>query len=197
VVRSDLGRRRDTLRLRGAEGIHRLARREMQQVQRLLLVGRERQVALDHHALGHRGVPGEPELGRDRSFVHLPAAGERRLLAVEREPPAGDPVVLEGPPHQRRSDERPAVVAEAGGALLGELHHLGQLRAFLAASDRGEKAHRDRGFALRVLDQRAEHRGRVDDGIGVRHREQRAVATCSGRCGSGGDRLLVLPARHA
>jgi hypothetical protein len=114
-----------------------------------------------------------------------------------REPAAGDAVVLERAPHQAGRDDRAAVVAEAGGALLGELGHLGQLRALLAACDRGEEADRDRRLRLRVLDQRAEHRGRVDDRVGVRHRQDRAVAAGRGGRGAGDDRLLVLAARDS
>jgi hypothetical protein len=91
---------------------------------------------------------------------------------------------------------RPSSVKPAA-PLVGELGHLGQLGAVLAAGDRGEEADRNLRLGLRVLDQRAEHRGRVDDRVGVRHREDRAVAAGRGRGGAGGDRLLVLPARDA
>jgi len=121
-------------------------------MKRLPLVGREREVALDHHALGDRRVAGEAELGRDGALVHLAAAGERRLLAVEREPAACDLVVLKRPSHQRGSDQRVAVVGEPGRAMLGELDHLRQLGAFLTARDRREEADRDLGLMLGVLD---------------------------------------------
>ena len=47
------------------------------------------------------------------------------------------------------------------------------------------------------LDERAERRGRVDDRIGVRHREDRAVAARRRGGGAARDRLLVLAARRA
>ena len=93
--------------------------------------------------------------------------------------------------------DRAAVVGERGGAGVGELAHLGQLRARLALRDRGQEADRDLGLGPRLLDERGEHGGRVDDRLGVRHREDRAVAAGRGRRGAGGDRLLVLAAGRA
>ena len=110
---------------------------------RLLLVGGEREVALDHHRLGHRGVGGKAELGGDGAFVHVAAARERRLLAVERERPAGDRRVLERAAHQAGGDDRHAVVGERDRAGVGELAHLRQLVAVLAARDRCEEADGD------------------------------------------------------
>ena len=123
-------------------------------MQRPPLVAGEREVALDHHALGDRRVAGEAELGRDRALVHLPVARERRLLAVERERAAGDGAVLERAPHQRRRGDRPAVVGERGRARVGELAHLGQLRAAERLRDRGQEADRDDRLAARLLDER-------------------------------------------
>ena len=60
--------------------------------------------------------------------MHLAVARERRLLAVQRDPPAGDRAVLERAPHQPGRDDGHAVVGEAGRARVGELAHLGQLR---------------------------------------------------------------------
>ena len=51
--------------------------------------------------------------------------------------------------------------------------------------------------ACALLDERAERRRRVDDRIGVRHREDRAVAAGRGGRGAGGDRLLVLASGRA
>ena len=87
------------------------------------------------------------------------------------------------------------VVGEAGRALVGELAHLRQLRALLALRDRREEADGNVRVRARLLDQRAEHRGGVDDRLGVRHREDRAVAAGGGGRGAGRDRLLVLAAR--
>ena len=156
------------------------------QVERLTLVRREREVALDHQRLGDRGVAGEAELGGDRAFVHVAVARERRLLAVQREAPAGDRRVLERAPHQaRRERTGQAVVGEAGGAGVGELAHLRQLARpacpFVIAARKPTGIVR---LGSRVLDQRAEHRGRVDDRLGVRHGEDRAVAAGRSRGGA-------------
>ena len=79
---------------------HGLGRREVQQVQGVSLVGGEREVALDHHGLGHRGIAGEAELGGDGALVHVAVARQRRLLAVQREWASGDGGVLQCAPHQ-------------------------------------------------------------------------------------------------
>ena len=90
-----------------------------------------------------------------------------------------------------------AVVGERDRAGVGELGHLRQLRPVLPARDRGEESDRHVRLAARGLDERAEDGRRVDDGIGVRHREDRAEAAgCSGGR-SARDRLLVLAARRA
>ena len=102
VVRRHLGGRLDPARVRRAQRVDRLPRGEVHQVQRPLLVAREREVALDHRALGDRRVRREAELGADGALVHLAVAGERRLLAVERELAARDRAVLERPAHQAR-----------------------------------------------------------------------------------------------
>ena len=97
-------RRRAPARARSA--CDRLPGRQVEEVQGLALVGGEREVALDHQALGDRRVAGEAELGGDLALVHLAAARERRLLAVQREPAAGDGAVLERAPHEARRDDR-------------------------------------------------------------------------------------------
>ena len=143
--------------------------------------------------LRHRRIAGEAELGGDASLVDVRAVRERRLLAVERERPAGDRRVLERAAHHPGRRDGHAVVGERDRAGVGELAHLGQLLPALAAGDRREEADRDDRLALRAVSTSdAERRGRVDDGIGVRHREDRAEA--AGRRGGGAarDRLLVL-----
>ena len=79
----------------------------------------------------------------------------------------------------------------------GELRHLGQLVAELALADGGHEARRDDGFVAGAFHQRPEHGRRVDDGIRVGHREDRAVAAGGGRLRARADRLLVLAARRA
>src|SRR6185312_10043701 len=88
-------------------------------------------------------------------------------------------------------------VAERHRALGGELRHLGELVAALAAGDRRQEADGHAGFLASALAQRAQHRRRVHDRVGVRHREDRAEA--AGRRGARArvDVLLVLAARRA
>ena len=197
VVRRRLAGRLHARRERLPQLVDRLARGQVEQVNRLPLVRGEREVAADHHALGHRRVTGEAELGRDRALVHLAAAGERRLLAVDGDPPSGDRVVLKRAPHQPGATTGPAVVREPGRAGVGELGHLGELLAQLALRDRGEEPDGNLGLLSGRLDQRAEHGGRVDDRLGVRHREDRAVAAGGGGSRAARDRLLVLAAGSA
>jgi hypothetical protein len=73
-MRRHLCGRSDTLVSGAAQCLHRLPRGQVQQVERLALVGGERKIALDHQALGNRRVAGEPELGGHLAFVHLPVA---------------------------------------------------------------------------------------------------------------------------
>jgi hypothetical protein len=81
--------------------------------------------------------------------------------------------------------------------LVCELAHLGQLGPLLPLRDRRQKADLDLGVGARLLDERAEHRGRIDDRLGVRHREDRAVAAGRGSLRAGRDRLFVLTAGRA
>ena len=67
-----------------------------------------------------------------------------------------------------------------------------QLVAELALADRGHEAGGHDRVLARALDERAEDGGGVDDGLRVRHREDRAVAACRGSLRPGADRLLVL-----
>ena len=126
----------------------------------------------------------------------MAAARERRLLAVEREPSAGHLRVLERTPHQPGRGDRDAVVAEPGRACVGKLRHLRELGAALALRDRGEEADRHLGLGPGPLDERAQHGRRVDDRLGVRHREDRAEAARGRGPRAGGDRLLVLAPRR-
>ena len=103
--------------------------------------------------------------------------------------------VLERAAHQPGRGDRPPVVGERRRAGVGELSHLGQLLPAEPLRDRRHEAGGDERLPPRRLDQRAEHRRRVDDRIGVRHRQDRAVAAGCRRSRAGGDRLLVLAAR--
>ena len=189
--------RANTLRVSPAKCVHRGPRRQVHQVERPALVQRQRQVALDHHALGDRGPAADPELRGDDAFVHVAPARERRVLAVHRDRPVRDRRVLERAPHERRGDHGAPVVGEPDRALVGELAHLGQLRAFLPLGDRRQEADLHLGLLAGLLDERAEHGSRVDDRLGVGHGQDRAVPARRGGLRAGADRLLVLTARRA
>jgi hypothetical protein len=125
--------------------------------------------------------------------VHLPALGEGRFFAVDRDAPSGDRVVLERPAQKAGRAHRVAVVGEPGRARLCELDHLGELAPLLALADRGEEPDRHLCLGSRPLDERAEHGGRVHGRIGVRHGEDRAVPARSRGARAGDEVLLVLP----
>src|SRR4029077_20964140 len=59
-----------------------------------------------------------------------------------------------------------------------------------------EKADGDACFLLGTRAEASQHLGVVDDGVGVRNRQDRAVTSGGGRRRSTGARLLVLPARR-
>ena len=138
---------------------------------------------------GYGPIPSSAETD---AFVRVTAARQRRLLAVERESKLGERAVLERAPHQPGGDHRPTVVGERGRTRGSELRHLRQLVAELALADRGHEAGGHDRVLARAVDERAEDGGGVDDGLRVRHRENRAVAACRGSFRPGADRLLVL-----
>ena len=77
---------------------------------------------------------------------------------MEGEHAPGQPLVLERLPQNARARNRQAVVGERERAGVGELRHLGELLATLAARDGGEEAGRDARLVARTLAQRAQHR---------------------------------------
>ena len=172
--------------------VDRLPGRKVHEVNRPSDFGREGEIAGAHDALAERRPRAETELGGDLAAVRVSAMGECRLLAVNGNRAARDGAVLQRAPHHSGGDDRPSVVSEPDGARVGELAHLGQLHAVLLFGDRGEEANRDLGFALGALAQAAEHVGLVDDGVGVRHRQDRAVPACCCGRSTGRDRLLVF-----
>ena len=182
VVRRHLAGRLDAVAERGVERRDGLARRQVHQVDRPLLERGEREVALDHHALGRRRIRAEAELGGDRALVHMAAARQRRLLAVERERRLGDArcTAARGACRPADTTGRPSSVKAAAPAAASSAISR-QLLAELALADRGHEPGRHDRLLARTLDERAEHRRRVDDGLGVRHREDRAVAAARGR----------------
>ena len=117
--------------------VHRLDRREVLDVDRRLLVGGERRVAGDHRRLRDRWHAGEPERRRDRALVHRAARRELRILLVQRDRQPDEALVLKRAAHHPGAGDRQAVVGEADRAGVGELGHLGQLRARHPAGDAG------------------------------------------------------------
>ncbi len=192
VVRRHLSGGPNSRCARAPELVDRLARRHVQQVERTALVPGQREVPGHHRRLGDGRPAAEAELGRHEPLVHVPTAGERRILLVQRDRRAGDRPVLERPAHERCRHDRPAVVREARGAALGQLDHLRKLAPVLALRDRGEEPDRHPRVHPRSLDQRPEDGGRVDDGLGVRHRQDRAEPAGGGGLRPRGDVLLVL-----
>ena len=126
--------------------------------------------------------------------MHHAVARQRRVLLVQREHAAGEPLVLKRlaqPPSVR---DREAVVAEAGGALPRQLGHLGQLASPgwpLVIAARKPTGHDAPRRAARSCSERSTER-RVDDRVGVRHREDRAEAAGRRGARAGLEVLLVL-----
>jgi hypothetical protein len=192
-----LGSRRYAGGLRRREGLYRRARGEVHEVDRPLLGAREREVSLDHHALRESRIGPDAELGGHGTLVCMSVAGQRGILAMKRERAARHGAVLECAAHEPRRDDGPTVIRERRRTRGGERRHLGQLSPLLALADRGHEPRRHDRLAARTLKETGQHRSRVDDGIGVRHREDRAVPSSRSRLAAGRDRLFVLPAGAA
>jgi hypothetical protein len=149
-------------------------------------------VARDHQALAQRRPAADAELGRDRPRMRMTAARQRLLFAVDGDHAAGDGVVLQRAAHHAGVGDRAAVVGEARGAGVGESAHLGQLRSLLAARDRGHEPDRHVRLFRSARAEAAQHGRVVDDGLGIRDREDRAVAARRRGGGAARDRFLVL-----
>jgi hypothetical protein len=183
--------------LRCRERLNRLGAREVLEVRPCVLVARECGVPRDHRRLRHGRDPREPEPRGHRALVHHAVSRERRILFVQRDDASGQALVLKRLAQDAGGYERLAVVGEAERTGVAQVRHLGQLLTAQPARDRGQEAGRDVGLPACRLGQRAEDRGVVDDGVGVRHRDHGAEA--SGRRGgsAGVDVLLVFLAGRA
>ena len=126
-----------------------------------------------------------------------PSPRQRRVLLVQRDHAAGEPLVLQRLAQHPGRDDRLAVVGEPERALRAQLGHLGELAAPQPAGDRGHEADGDARVAGGGVAQGAQDRRGVDDGVGVRHRDDGAVAARRGRAGAGLEVLLVLLAGRA
>jgi hypothetical protein len=162
-----------------------------------VLVAGDRGVAADQRRLRDRRDAGQPEPRRHLALVHDAGAAQRRVLLVQREHAAAQALVLQRAAQHRGAVDRLAVVGEAERAGVAQRGHLGQRLAREPGGDRGEEADRHARLAPRALAQRAQHGRRIDDRVGVRHRDQRDEAAGGGRAGAGVEVLLVLLARRA
>ena len=192
VVRRGLAGHLRARRLRSLDRVHRLARGHVLHVDAAALVERERAVARHHRRLGHRRYSRHAEQRGHLALVHRAGARQRGILLVQREHPPGQLLVLKRLAHHPRGANGQPVVGEARRAHLGELGHLGEPLALLADGDRGHEAGRDARLAARLLAQRAQHRRRVHDRLGVGLGEDRAEAAGRSGARAGVDVLLVL-----
>ena len=195
MVRRRLAARLDAARLGAPQRRDRLAGREVEQVDRPLLVARR--------ARGRARPSGSPPRSASRRSRARPrrapscmwpprvSVGSSQWTASGRfatAPYWSARRIRPGETTGRPSSEKPAAPASASSPISVSS------RAGLALRDRGEEADRHLRVGLGLLGERAEHGGRVDDRVGVRHRQDRAVAARRGGRGAGGDRLLVLAA---
>ena len=115
----------------------------MLKVHARVLIHRQLGVARDHRGLAHARYPADAQRRADGSLAHRTAVGQRRVLLVQADHPAAQPLVLQGLAQRAGAGDGTAVVGEPQRALLAQLGHLGQLLALQPARDRGEEAHRD------------------------------------------------------
>ena len=195
-MRRHFGRGTDAARPGPPQMLDRLERRQMHQVHRLSGLACQVDVAPDHQALAERRPGADAELARHRAGVRMPAACQRRLLAVDRDRAPRHGVVLQGSPHHPGCRHRMPVVGEAGRPGVGKRAELGELRPGLPLREGGEEADRHLRLGLGTCPQSPQERGVVDRRIGVGHREDRAVTAGRGGPRAALDRLLVLAARR-
>ena len=196
VVRPDLGGDPHAGRLGRRDRLHRRGARQVLDVHAPVLVAGDlasRATIVDSLTLG---MP-RRRARADGALVHRAARRERRVLLVQGEHAAAQRWYWSAWRSIPALDDRPAVVGEAERAVVAQLAHLGQL---LALSPRVIAAKKPTGMrASRAAASRSARRiGRaVDDRIGVRHRDDRAVAAGGGRARAGLEVLLVLLAGRA
>ena len=164
--------------------VDRLARREVEQVDRLLLVARRARgrgrPSRSRRPTGSRRSRARPRPRPRASGRRAESVGSSQWTATRR------PVIAwywsarrisPGATTGRPSSEKPAAPASASSAISVSSSPCWPF-VIAARNPTGTSA-----SVARRLDQRAEHRGRVDDRLGVRHRQDRAVA--AGRRGGG------------
>jgi hypothetical protein len=107
-------------RLRAAHQFDPARRGDVTDVQPDPRQSRQFDVPRHHDIFGGVRNAAQTEAGGDRSLVHHPGAGERLVLAVQRDPPTEHPRVLHCAPHQLRVLQREGVVREEWAARFRE-----------------------------------------------------------------------------
>jgi hypothetical protein len=134
---------------------------------------------------------------RDRALVHHAVARQRRVLLVQGDHAAAQPLVLERLAQHPGRGDRLAVVGEAERAGVAQraisVSSLARRPTVIAA----RKPTRTRACSRRRVDQRAQHRSDRRHGGGVRHRDHLRRSRRRRRRGAGLEVLLVLLARGA
>ena len=175
---------------------HRVERRRDRQVQEVHArpgQPRQRDVAQHHQLLGLGRNAGDAEVARPLTFVHVPAARQRRVLAVlgERDVERGG--VLERAAHEPRVLHARTVVGEEAHA---QRRHLGQRRQSLPRPAHGDGARHVHVARRRrtQVEHLADDGCAVDGRVGVGHRDDGRVAPERGGAGAGVDCLRLFTA---
>ena len=197
VVRRGLGRHAHAELLGARQVLERERAAHVAEMHAAVLVARHLEGAGHVGALGDGRDAGQAQLRRHRPFVHDPRAHEGVVLRVQGDEAVGDLDVLQRAAQELRRRQRLAVVAEAHGAGLRQLVHLGELLAGQVPAHGGEEARRHARLGAGPLREPLEHRRRVDHRVGVGHREEGHVATGRGRRRAADEVLLVLAPRRA
>ena len=122
VVGRDLGADAPALRLGVRDGVDRGGAAEVLEVHARVLVAGERGVARDHRGLADRGDAADAQRGADGALVLLPPR-ERRVLLVQRDDAAAQPLVLQrlaqhpGALHRLPSSVKPTAPSSRSSAI--------------------------------------------------------------------------------
>ena len=169
----------------------------MQDVDPPLLVAGDRGVALDHRALRDRGDPGRARTSSRPRPRASRRSRQRRVLLVQREHAAGQPLVLKRLAHAPASATgTPSSLKPAAPSRASSTISVSSVpcwpRVIAARKPTGTSASR----CARSWSERSTGR-LVDDRVGVRHREHAAEAAGRRRARAGLEVLLVLAAGRA
>ena len=155
---------------------------------------REGDVAHHHELLGLCGLTGDAETARPLPLVHVSAGGEGFVLAVLGERDAEPARVFEGTPHQRRVLNSAPIVREQADAERRHLGHRCEVIAPPADRDRASNVHVAQARLLPEIEDLVDHRGAIDRGLRVRHRDNGREATECRRSRTALDRLGLFAA---